>query len=119
MSIPTFVEFVSKRIYRIVTGIIASLFWLGLFLSLFAGKMDNKIVNKIASIGQNTLGIYLIQTLILEKICANIICLASFDILIRNILIIPVLSLILLLLCDSLVRMLGKNKIVSRLLLGK
>lgn len=77
-------------------------------------EKDNIITNSCANIGKFTLGIYLIQSLFLEKIISSYMDFADINVYLFNYVISPVLSLLFVVLCVVLMNNIN-SKVIKRL----
>ena len=73
----------------------------------------------VLTIGQSTLGIYLIQGIILEKLLAPLLCFDNVSFVIYNFLITPLIAVSVLAICMGLITLIRKNAWTSGLLLGQ
>ena len=107
--------------YPYLIGIVGSLFFIGLFNRLFSKVDNNKnsIISLCSDWGQKTMGVYLIQLLLLETILPNYFCFDGVNLIIYDFIITPLISLAALVTCVYMVKLLEKSKITSILLLGK
>lgn len=92
-----------KEIYRLTIGIIGSLFFISLTNSFFRNKQY-----KISYFGKYTLQIYVIQSIILEFFLAKIIHLGQFPFFIKNFILTPIISIIIMSFCIFLYKMMVK-----------
>ena len=113
-SLGTWLAYFGKTVYRILIGNCGALFVLLIFKDHFA-SMGN---NFICKVGKETLGIYILQAVILETILKQYITFYGNHA-VMDFVIAPILSLIIMVLCYSITKVLSKNKITGQLLLGK
>lgn len=106
------------RYYRLMIGIMGSTFFISLFHWCINGA-KNKLIDTISKYGQYTLGIYILQTFILESLMARYINFDNVNSFIFGFIIAPLLSLFLLIVCIFLSKILDSNKITAFLFLGK
>ncbi len=113
-SLNTWLMYIAKTAYRIVIGICGALAVVLLFNHFCSAMKDNYV----CKIGKETLGIYILQTVILEVVLRQYITYYGnqgvFDYLIA-----PVASLIMMIICYALTIILTKNEFTKRWLLGK
>ena len=105
--------------YKYIIGIVGSLAFIGVFLCRFSNNIGNGIIIQLSKWGQMTMGIYIIQTILLQGILANYIQFASVNSLLFSLLIAPGISVIFLFLCVYIVRLIMNFKTISFVLLGK
>lgn len=117
-SSPLFYEYWFKIGYKLIIGIVGSLFFFSLFLSskVLADNVKKKPI--IQYIGKNTLGVYLIQTLIIEKILMHYLKFDGLNFWVFNFIVTPMISLVVLFICIGIIRLLKKNRWLSLLFLG-
>jgi fucose 4-O-acetylase-like acetyltransferase len=113
-SLSTWLAYFGKTAYRILIGNFGALSVFLIFRGLFK-SMDNNIICKI---GRETLGIYILQAVLLETILKQYITFYGNHA-VMDFVIAPILSLIMMVLCYSITMVLSKNKITGQLLLGK
>lgn len=105
--------------YRIIIGLFGTLFFISLFIYIFSKiKLSNHIIN-IISFGQDTLGIYLLQTFLLEIILPEIMNLDYLNFILFNFIVTPVISFLILIICLTILNLLKKSTFLSLILLGK
>lgn len=105
--------------YRIVIGLFGTLFFISFFLFIFSKFKFPNTVLKIISLGQDTLGIYLLQTFLLEMLLPNLINLDNIDFIFFNFIVTPSISLAILLVCLSILCIIKKSTSLSLIFLGK
>lgn len=108
-----------NRFYRIIIGITGTTFFVTLFEVFKLKIVNSKIGRLMCNYGRYTLGIYILQTILLEIILSSYICLDNYTFLTYNFIICPVIALIIILLSLSFIRIMSLNKLLSLLLLGK
>lgn len=113
-SLSTWLAYFGKTTYRILIGNCGALSVFLLFRGFFA-LMGNNIICKI---GRETLGIYILQTVLLETILKQYVTYYGSHV-VMDFVIAPILSLIIMVLCYSITIIMSKNKIAGKLLLGK
>lgn len=119
LNSPDFIQYWYLKGYLLIIGILGVIFFLSLFLNiapLFKSFYNSKYVNKV---GQYTLGIYLLQALLIEIILRKYINIGNSDTFLYNFVICPAISLIVLIICVSIIDMINRFKVLSFVLLGK
>lgn len=111
--------FVLFYVGRITTGIAGAFFFIALFQLLFAGMEMKAFGRKVCGWGQETLGIYMVQTVVLEIIIRRLFNLESVSASVVNFIISPVLSAIVLWICLLIIKQLKRSPAASALVLGK
>lgn len=109
---------ISLRIYLIALGLSGSLFFVAIFNTIFKELPNSHFVKVSAEIGRYTLGIYILQTFILEWFLAKHLNFDALNPWIFNLLVAPLISLLLLAACYFPLRLIKRNNILSFLFLG-
>jgi uncharacterized membrane protein YeiB len=104
--------------YRLVIGIVGSLSFIGLFFFLFPQEKANNLITLCGKWGQYTLGIYILQSVILEDIMARYILLDDLNFYVFNFVVAPIISLFVLILCVSIIKIMSKSKMLSYFFFG-
>lgn len=107
------------RIYRHLIGIIGGLSFIGLFLNLFSKQINSSFTNYLCNCGRYTLEIYIIQSILIEKILCNYIKLDFLDPITFNFIVIPISSIAILLICIFISIITHKQRFLSLFLWGK
>lgn len=110
---------VYHKVYRIAIGITGSFTFIFLFYLLFRNDRQSKLLNTIYDWGKYTLGIYILQLIVLETFMARILNFDHCGFWIFNFVIAPLLSVLVLIACVSIVKFINKYPILSFWLLGK
>ena len=105
--------------YRILIGLTGTLFFISLFTYLFSRIEISSNIKQICNWGQETLGIYLLQTFLLEMLLPEFLNFDGMDFVSFNFIITPLISLVVLILCLKLINLIKKSSLLSFLLLGK
>lgn len=108
-------EYAYKYIFRIAVGLAGSFF----IMSLIYHNCQSAFLQKVSKAGQYTLGVYILQTFLLERIMAKIIHLNNFNYEINILILTPLLAFFVFVICIVAVRLLSKSKILGSLLFGK
>lgn len=109
-------EYLYKGIYRIIIGATGSLFFIALFNILFCNKIKN---TNFADMGKYTLGVYIIQSIVLESIAGKYIKFDNMNFYMFHFVITPIISFTLFLFFTFIVRLTYKYPKLSLLLWGK
>lgn len=106
-------------LYVLVTGFSGTFFFCS-FLYWLSSKLKFIMAfQMISSYGQYTLGVYIIQTFLLETLLSNYVKLdLLFSPFLCNTIVIPSISLLILAVCILLVKLINNNKVLASLLLG-
>lgn len=119
-DISLFQSFAIGYICRIVMGITASLCIIIGFYSLFSSSQyGNGILSRIAELGSLTLGIYIIQTYLLEKALAAVINLDSLNYWLSYFLVMPAISMLVIWICTLIIKVMYRNKWLALFFYGK
>ena len=105
-------------IVQLVLGLSGSLSCIGIFKLASNGNLLYQALDVWVAIGQATLGIYVIQAILLETLMSQYISLDTWPIH-MIVLTLPIMSLFVMLVCYEIVRLINCSDIMSFLLLGK
>ena len=111
-------EGIALRLYLIAMGVSGAIFFVAIFNKYLNSNADSKVLHIISDIGGYTLGIYIIQSIILEWALAKFINFDSFSPLTFNFIIVPLLSIAILIPIYLILRTIKKVPYLSFLLLG-
>jgi len=112
-------EFSYKHLYRIVIGIAGSLTFIVLFQKTFGQNIKSKLLQTCSSWGQYTLGIYILQSFILETFLARYLNFDNLNFFLFNFIVSPFISIIVLIVCVYIIKLIYKSRIGAFLLFGK
>ena len=112
-------EFSYKLLYRIVIGIAGSLTFIILFQKTFGQNIKSKLFQICSSWGQYTLGIYILQFFILERFLARYLNFDNLNFFLFNFIVSPLISIIVLIVCVYIIKLIYKSRIGAFLLFGK
>lgn len=108
-----------NRVYRIAIGYAGTIFFISLF-ELYHKKILNTEVGKLmCDYGKFTLGIYILQTIIVEILLSSYINLDNINFITYNFILTPFIALLVIFTCLFLIKIISKSKILSFLILGK
>lgn len=119
IGIQPYYEFWFCTLYRIVIGLVGTLFFISLFLYIFSLIEVSAPLQKVCSYGQETLGIYILQTFLLETFLSRFLNLDGTGWFVFNFIITPLISLAVLASCIVMYRWIKKSSFLSLVLLGK
>ena len=108
--------YINISIFRLFIGFCGSIFFFSLFEIVY---VDNKLFNWLTKIGANTLAIYLLQRLILENWANRLIDFPAMNLWLYNLVITPLVSFLILIVCFILIKSVQKMKYAEFLLWGK
>lgn len=106
------------KLYRLIIGALGSIFFIALF-HIYVSGTNNNIIKKLCSYGEYTIGVYILQSFILECFLLQYLNFDNVNSFVFNLLIAPVLSVFILIICTYLSKALNKNKYTAFLFLGK
>lgn len=115
-SDPYFASYWFKTLYRIIIGCTGTVALFCLSHLLFG---DKQVIMGVLTIGRSTLGIYLIQGILLEKMLASVLCFDYVSFGVYNFLITPLVAILVVLVCMVLISLARKSHLSSRFLLGQ
>ena len=107
-----------SKVYKLTIGIVGSLAFIGLMCSLIPQKKTNKLIYLCCNWGQYTLGIYILQSIILEYIMPKYIILDELNFYLFNFIIAPLISLLVLVLCVYIIKAIRKSQTSAFFFLG-
>lgn len=108
-------KYLLVQIERFGVGISGSFMVLYSVFSISKIFTDNKITDWLNKFGRETLGIYIIQTLLLETIMANTMDLSNIDQNLFIYLITPILSMVVLYVCYLISTQISKSHVLKKL----
>lgn len=107
------------QIYKIIMGISGAIATISLFISLGRIFPHSKFGDMIAGWGALTLGIYLIQAILLEHFMMKYIDFSEMNFYTFNFIICPILSIIVLVICVGIIKLMRKSRYLRLYLLGE
>lgn len=108
---------VFRRYFQLMIGISGSL-WFIATAYLFCDKFPKRATHFVSEIGGGTLGIYVIQTVLLETILAKTMYLPVIRFYIFNIIIAPIIAFCVIYISVIIIRFIRKKQWISAILLG-
>lgn len=111
--------FIVLKIYKLTIGIIGSLAFIGLICSLIPQDKTNNFITLCCNWGQYSLGIYILQSFILEIIMAKFIHLDNMNFYVFNFIISPIISFMVLVSCVYIIKKMSKSATLALLFYGK
>lgn len=112
-------SFIGEFYYRMALGFVGSLFFITFCQCVCMWLSNNILIGHFSKIGRETLGIYLLQTIVVETLIWRWLKFDSVDSLLFSIIIAPIISIIVLYLCLIMTRFLRKNRLTALLFLGE
>lgn len=109
------------RIYRLILGISGSLFIIIIARKHFGdvSAQSSKVIGYVCNIGRNSLGIYLIHTLLVSYIMAKYIKFDSIDPLFFNVIVVPIITAIIIFFSMFVITILSRNRCLRVAFFGK
>lgn len=107
------------RSYRILMGLAGTLFFFSSFEIFFAKPRKSRIHALIFEWGRYTLGIYILQTFLLESFLKRHLVFTDLNPWVFNLIVAPIISLIVMILCVGIIKIIQTNKYLSLILLGQ
>ena len=114
----SFFLMIVSKLYRLIIGIAGSLSFLGLICSSFPQEKTNKFISICCNWGQYTLGIYILQSIILETYMAQFILLDDLNFYFFNFVVAPIISFFVLVLCVYIIKTMNRSRILAFLFFG-
>lgn len=112
---PLIIHF-QRFIMALVAGTSGSVFFISLFYKFFSNN-NSRFILELSKYGRYTLGIYILQTIVLETILPHYVQITGDPILV-NLLIIPLISLAVLIVCVILYGFLTRFRTINNLFFG-
>ena len=109
------IRVIFSMLYKIIIGILGALS----FLMLFVVDLKNvRLMSLVSKYGQLTLGIYILQSLILERFIGRIVCfdMASFPFIY---IVSPLMSVLVVCACVVIIRIIQRFKLAKLVFLGE
>ncbi len=106
------------RLYKLAIGISGSIFFTTLFHLCISGT-NSSTIKSLCAYGKYTIGIYILQTFLLETFLRHYLDFDNVNSWVFNLLIAPLLSILILVLCTYLSKILDRYKYTAFLFLGK
>ena len=97
------------KIYKLTIGVVGSLAFIGLFCSKIPQEKTNKLLSICGNWGQYTLGIYILQCIILENFMGKYIVLDDLNFYLFNFVIAPFLSFVVLVFFIYIIKSMSKS----------
>jgi fucose 4-O-acetylase-like acetyltransferase len=105
-----------KGIYRMVTGVSGSIFFLALFNKAYKEKA---VLKYLGGYGKYTLEIYILQVIIIETFLTRMIDFPNNNIWLYSMVITPVIAALVFVFCIMIIRIIQKNRMANLILFGK
>ncbi|MBO7579917.1 MAG: acyltransferase family protein [Bacteroidaceae bacterium] len=108
-----------SRLYKLTIGIAGSLAFIGMACALIPQEKTNKVMSLCCSWGQYTLGVYILQTILVENILARYVVLDDLNFFVFNFCVAPIISFICLISCIYIIKIITKSPLVAFYFFGK
>lgn len=106
------------RIYKYVMGLCGAIAFIALFDVIFSSPRAGRFFTAASDWGKMTLGIYILQTFLLERLLAGILNFDGVPDLLFDFVIAPLISLAVMAICVGIISIIRYNEYASFLLLG-
>lgn len=106
------------KIYRYFMGMTGAVSWIGLFEIIFKKNRNGKVISMVKNWGRMTLGIYVIQSFLLDDYIIKMINCDSIPSVLFDFVVSPIISLIVMTICVIVIRAIQRNGYLSFFLLG-
>lgn len=113
-----FFDFLFNSLYKLFIGLIGAFAIISQFNYLFR-KVTNKHISNLCKMGQYTLGIYILQTIIIEKELSLFLSFNQVSNTLYTFVITPSISLITITICICIIKLISQNKKLSIICFGK
>ena len=107
------------HLYKLVMGMAGSIMILSLFIIGHKMCPPNRITNTLCKWGQYTLGIYLLQAIIVEHIMMRTLDFSNLSYPMFNFVVAPIISVLVLILCTGIINLIHRSRLTSLLILGE
>lgn len=107
------------RLYRIFTGVMGAFAFIGLFRWLYEAGAKGWLVQKIRLMGQYTLEMYILQTLFTGLVLLAWVHLDNMNLWMFNFVVTPIISILIIIACIVIVKLVGHCRWLNLLLFGK
>ena len=116
-GIATIFTTIYYRLFRLLIGIIGSLTFISIFQNIIKEEHQPLFINICSSWGQYTLEIYILQSIIIERILSRYIDICNLNTYLY--IIYPFISFMILYVCVYLSKLTRKNQLLRKTLWGK
>lgn len=111
-------DLAENQIVHIALGVSATVALVALFYGLFKAAGNNAWVSYLSEAGRSTLGIYILQTFILEQVMLAYVNIQGISNIAASMVVCPLISFVILDLSLSIIRLIRRNETTSYWLLG-
>ena len=113
------VDFLLLRLFRLIIGIFGALSFLTFFYAIDESKMTSNMVRRLCDYGRYSLEIYIVHSVLFVDFVCRYIKFTEFDFLQFNMLVAPMISLFVLVVCCLFITIVYKSVFLSKLLFGR
>lgn len=114
----SFYEITLLRAYRLSMGMCGAVFFIAIFQLFFTTPSKLRIIKGAAGYGKMTLGIYIVQTFVLEIFLARLLNFDGLDFVTFNFVVAPLISVAVIFVSVFIIRLIQRIPFASFLLLG-
>jgi len=118
-SLNSLSNFYVQFYYRMLIGIVGSLFFILLADVICKKYSENFLINHFSSMGKETLAIYLFQYIIIETLLWRWLKSDNYNITLFSVILAPILSLAVLYFCVIIRKMVRRSKVAAFIFLGE
>lgn len=112
------IQLITYRLFRLFIGIIGSIYFFLTFFKFFKRISNGKLIDFFSDCGRYTLELYILQTLVLERIITHYLQFNNVNQLLYNFFITPIISIIILLSLMFITKHIYKHQIIGKVLFG-
>lgn len=112
------IRLMTYRLFRLFIGIIGSIYFFLTFFKYFRRISNGKLIDYFSDCGRYTLELYILQTLVLERIITHYLQFNNVNQLLYNFFITPIISIIILLSLMYVIKHIYKHQIIGKILFG-
>ncbi len=113
------IDYLLRHFGRLAIGLVGATFFISMFSYLSHSVPSSRIGDYIVAEGKNTLGVYVLQTFLLEMYLKQTVNFDGYNPWVFNCLIVPLISLLVLAVCLLLIRLIHLSAPLSACLLGE
>lgn len=114
----TWIQLIISRLFRLFIGIFGGIYFFQTFFNYFRRSSNGKLAALFGDCGRYTLELYIIQTIVLERIITHYLQFNNVNQLLYNFFITPIISIIILITLMFITKCIYKHKIIGKILFG-
>ena len=115
----TWVGLLFYRSYRLMLGVVGGLTFISLSHNAFTKACCSPVIKTLSEWGRYTLELYIVQHFVLEQTLCHFIQFDNYSLTVFSVLISPVASVLVLLLCLCIIRLIYQSRTLSKFLFAK